>query len=71
MKGKINLASATRKASAKGRLSRAQVGASSREGGGEERGGGGHSTQGNPEKHNRHADTNNTTILNESSIDEN
>ena len=58
MKGMINLDSAARKARAKGRLSRARVGARSSEGGGEgERGGEGHSTQGNPEKHNRHADT--------------
>ena len=51
MKGRINLASAARKASAKGRLSRARVGARSmgREGGErEERGRRGHSTQGNP-----------------------
>ena len=52
MKGRINLASAARKANAKGRLSRARVGARSMggEGGGrEERGRRGHSTQGNPE----------------------
>ena len=64
MKGRITLASAATKASAKGRLSRARVGARSRnEGVGEERGRGEHNTQGNPEntqQARRHKQNNNT-----------
>ena len=59
MKGRINLASAARKASAKGRLSRARVGARSMggEGGGERREGGEGTARKGTRKHNRHADT--------------